>query len=326
MKFLIIGAGSIGTRHAKNLLALGAASEVVVCDLNEDRLNEAKKLGIRTTKDFEKELQEDCAALICTPNNSHVRIAQKAAEAGAHVFVEKPLSHSLNGVEKLVETAWEKKLVSLVGCNLRFNKSLLKVKQLIEEKTIGRILSARIQFGQYLPDWHPLEDYRKGYSAKKDLGGGIVLDAIHEIDYSNWLFGKATEVTAKCLNTNSLDIETEDLAEIILSYENGATAAIHLDYLQRDYVRNAEIIGEEGLIKWDYQRQAVEVFTKIAKKWERTEIAEDKNEMYVAELKHFIECIKGRQQTINDFDSALGTLKIALAAKKSSLEKQSIKL
>src|SRR5262249_50073259 len=133
-------------------------------------------------------------AFITAPTRLHIPLALQAAEHGCHLFVEKPLADCLEGVERFLETVKERNLVTLVGCNLRFHPGLIQVKRLLEEGAIGRVIAARVEVGQYLPDWHPQEDYRQGYSARRELGGGVILDAIHEIDYVRWLLGEIVAV------------------------------------------------------------------------------------------------------------------------------------
>ena len=131
-----------------------------------------------------------------------------------------------------------------------------EVKRLVAEGVAGRLVSIRAQFGQYLPDWHPWEDYRRGYSARRDMGGGVVLDRVHELDYVRWLMGNVTEVCALSGKLSSLEIDSEDTAEILLRFESGAFGSVHLDYVRRDRDCRLEIVGEEGTLEWSYQRHA----------------------------------------------------------------------
>ena len=139
--------------------------------------------------------------VITTPTASHLSLALEAAEHGCHLFIEKPLAHAWQGVDRLVDLVEHGRLVTLVGCNLRFHPGLRAVKNLLAEKAVGRVIAVRAEVGQYLPDWHPEEDYRKNYSARRALGGGIVLDAIHEIDYVRWLLGEVRSAVFRRLGT-----------------------------------------------------------------------------------------------------------------------------
>ena len=152
----------------------------------------------------------------------------------------------------MLELARSKNLVTLVGCNLRFHPGLVAVKRLLEQGVAGRIVAIRAEVGQYLPDWHPGEDYRQGYSARLDLGGGIILDAVHEIDYVRWLLGPVRSVACFAGKLSHLEVETEDTAALLFRFSNGTIGEVHLDYVQRAYSRTCHIIGDEGTIRWDY--------------------------------------------------------------------------
>ena len=321
MKFLIVGCGSIGRRHIRNLQGLGG-HEIVACDTDQERLGKiAKELGVRTSRDYQKTLEEGNfeAVFICTPNDSHVTLALEAARRGFHLFIEKPLSHNLEGVDELIERVELKSLTALVGCNLRFHPSLVLIKKFLEEGKIGKILFARIEFGYDLSSWHPAEDYRKSYSASRKRGGGVVLDAIHELDYARWFFGPLSLVSAHLDKISRLEIETEDTAEILLRTDFNALVSIHLDYLQRDYHRSCLIVGDEGTLRWRLKDQQVEL---CPARTQTREIFEEPkgyelNTMYVREMEHFMDCLKGKTEPAQDLQSARQVLEMACKAKEA---------
>ena len=329
MKFLVVGCGSIGERHIRNLKS-PLAKDIIACDIRKERLQlMEKKYGIETYDDIEKALdQQVSAVLICTPTSTHIPIALSAANRGLHLFIEKPLSHTLDGVNQLVRIVQEKKLVALVGCNTRFFASMKFVKKLVDNGSIGRVLLARASCGFYLPYWHPGEDYRKGYTANKSLGGGIILDDIHEIDYLRWLLGEVNEVFCISGKISNLEIDTEDFAAVILKFESGTIGEVHLDCLQHTYRRSCELIGEKGIIIWDYIRESVKLFTEEETRWQvfSKDLKTGKNDMFIAEMRHFIDCIERKDISINNVIEAKRVLEIALAAKKSSQTGRFIKL
>ena len=216
----------------------------------------------------------------------------------------------------------------LVGCNLRFFPSLQLVKRLVEEGRIGRPLAARAQCGYYLPFWHPDSDYRKGYSANRDSGGGVILDSIHEFDYLRWLLGEVTEVFCYAGKVSNLEIDTEDTADILLRFRPGVIANVHLDYLQRTYRRSCELIGEEGVIVWDYISQVVSLYGKVDRNVEvyLENINVERNHMFMEEMKHFVACIQGEEKPALDAEGGRAVLQIALAAKTSAVERRIINL
>lgn len=317
-RFLVMGCGSIGMRHMGNLLAL-EAGEVLAVDPAEARRAEAEgRFGIRTFADAEEALSlRPDVALIATPTRSHVELALEAAEAGCHLFIEKPLSHDLASTGELIRCVDDAVLVSLVGCNMRFHPGLRSVKQLLDQRVAGRVIAIRAQFGHYLPDWHPQEDYRTSYSARRELGGGIILDAIHEIDYARWLLGEVEKVACLSGKLTGLDIDTEDTAAILLSFADGAIGEIHVDYVQRAYTRTCEVLGDEGTIRWDYVAGEVSVFRSGSSEWQVLRQPADwtPNDMYVDEMRHFLRCLSREETPALDVPEAARVLRIALAAK-----------
>ena len=177
---------------------------------------------------------------------------------------------------------------------MRFYWAISKIRHFLTDNTAGRVISARIEFGQYLPDWHPWEDYSKGYSAKKNLGGGIIFDAIHEIDYARWFFGSVAKVVSMYDKLSNLKIETEDTADILLRFTKGPLVNIHLDYLQRVYSKSCKIVGEKGTIEWRFDDHLVRVYSAFSNKWKEYKEPKgyDLNQMYVDEMKYFLNSIK----------------------------------
>ena len=324
-----MGCGSIGEKHIHNIRALQAV-EIVACDLKQDRLSKIKKeYGVKETyNDLDEALSQNInAVLVCTPTALHIPVASAAVKNYCHVFVEKPLSHNLDGVDELIERANERKLVVMVGFNLRFHPNLQRIKKLLDEERIGKIICARVQLGQYLPDWHPWEDYRKSYSAQRALGGGIILDAVHELDYIRWFLGDAKELFCYADKLSDLEIDTEDIAEILLRFETRAIAEIHMDYVQRSYSRSCQLIGDEGTIIWNFNENRVKLYSAENKQWQTfPEPNFDYNETYVQEMKHFIQCVIGNRKTPVNGLEGKRVLEIALAAKRSAETGEVIKL
>lgn len=329
LRFVVTGCGSIGKRHLKNLRALGVR-EILACDGRAERRAEVQaQLGIETLESLAHAwAAKPDAVVIAAPTALHMPLAVEAAQHGAHLFIEKPLANTWEGVERLIEWARQNDLVSLVGCNMRFHPGLMTVKRLLAERVIGEVIAARVEVGQYLPDWHPWEDYRQGYSARANLGGGVILDAIHEIDYMRWLLGEVTGVFCLAGKLSRLEIDTEDTAALLLRFENGAIGEVHLDYVQRAYSRTCQIIGEEGTIRWDYTAGQVRCYSARRKDWQCFDnpAGWEPNRMYLDEMRHFLDCLARRAAAELDFSQAAQVLSIALAAKASALERRWIDL
>lgn len=329
MRFIVIGCGSIGKRHIGNLIALNAG-KIIAFDIRADRRNEVKsRFRVETVDDLKEAWERGPGvALITGPTNLHIPYGIEAAQHGCHIFIEKPLSDCMDGVDQLLKTVGEQKLVSLVGCNMRFHPGLMKVKELLEEGAIGQVVSARAEFGQYLPDWHPLEDYRQGYSARRDLGGGVILDAIHELDYIRWMLGGVESVACFAGQLSHLEIETEDTAAILLRFTSGAIGEIHMDYVQRTYSRTCQIIGDEGTIRWNYSSGEVRCYSAATREWRTFPHPPgwEPNQMYLDEMKHFLRCLSGEEKPAQDVVEAAHTLRVALAAKASAETQQFVRM
>jgi predicted dehydrogenase len=326
MRFLVVGCGSIGKRHIGNLRQLGV-EDVVATDAREDRRLEVEtRFGISTFPDLAGALDKDVqVALICTPTRLHLEHALMAARAGCHLLIEKPIADTLEGLDELLDEVQRRNLVTLVGCNFRFHPGLRHVKALLDEGAIGKVVSARAQFGQYLPDWHPWEDYRHGYSAQRSLGGGVILDRIHEVDYMRWLLGDITEVSAMMGHLSDLEIDTEDTVEVLLRFASGVFGSVHLDYVRRTYDCSLEIIGDAGTVQWNYQDHTVCWYLTDGEKWHSLEWpGYDGNEMYLAEMRHFLRALRGEETPELDVTGASRVLAIALAAKQAAVEQRTI--
>ncbi|HAH20830.1 MAG: hypothetical protein A2Y00_03050 [Omnitrophica WOR_2 bacterium GWF2_43_52] len=324
MKYLVVGSGSIGKRRIGILNDLGITS-IDICDKSETRMDDVcQKYRVegRYTDYAVALAKKPDVVIICTPPVFHISIAKAAVEAGAGLMIEKPLAHNLDGVDSLIKLIQKKKAIAGVAYTLRFHKGVNLLRNIVEQKIIGKVYSVRAECGQYLPDWHPWEDYRNWYMSKKNEGGGAILDISHEIDYVRWLLGDAKEVGCFYGTISDLQMDADDVAEILLRFKSGAISSIHLDLLQRDYRRNCEIIGEKGTVLWDYTTKQIKVFTKEKGCWETIEYKEERSDMFVEETKHFIKCFEKKAQIMVSVEDAAKTLAIAVSAKESSDSKK----
>jgi predicted dehydrogenase len=319
---LVAGAGSIGRRHLGNLKKLGL-TRLAACDPHPERLEYvAAEFQTECFPALEEGLEKfrPDVVLVCTPPVYHVAQALQALRAGAQVFVEKPLSDWLDGVEELREESARRGAVVQVGYNLRFHPPLQKLKELVDDAAVGKILWARVEAGSYLPDWRPWQDYRKSYTARRELGGGILLDGSHEIDYVTWLFGAPQEVTCMAGHVSQLDVDVEDCATILLRFPDGTQADVHVDFIQRSYSRNCTLVGPDGNVHWDFTSNAVQI-VRAGRQAETVKFDCGVNEMYVAELDHFLQCVENGTRPRFGLENAILTLRIALAARSSAEER-----
>jgi predicted dehydrogenase len=320
---LVAGAGSIGRRHMGNLRQLGIR-KLAATDSDATRLQPVvNDLTVEPFADFDEALRtfKPDVVFICTPPVCHVEHALRALRSGADVFIEKPLSNRLDGVNTLKDEATKLKRVVQVGYNLRFNPGIQTLKRLIKDNVAGRILWARAEVAQYLPDWRPWQDYRHSYTARRELGGGIILDASHEIDYILWLLGPPRELTCMAGQVSGLETNVEDCATILLRLRSGAQADIHMDFAQRTPSRSCVVAGDRARLEWNHPQNQV----KIIRPDRDAEIIEydfEANQMYLAEVEDFFSCLHVRANVNHGLVESELTLQVALAALTSASERK----
>jgi predicted dehydrogenase len=324
LKILLVGLGSIGRRHLANLPQVVPGAEIVVLrqaqhsNADDETLAETVSRIVRRVEDALA--WQPHAALICTPAPFHIELALRLAEQGVHLFVEKPLSRTLEGVDRLIDLCQNKHLVFMVGYNLRFHSAVQQLHQAVENQRIGRILTIRAEVGQYLPHWRPAQDYRTSVSARRVLGGGALLELSHELDLVRWLAGEVHSIYAAVDRLGDLEMDVEDTAEITLRIAGGAIGSVHLDMLQQPPTRTCKIVGTEGTLCWDAFVPGIRWYDNRAGAW--TELGRDteadRNGMYVAELRHFFDCIAGQGKPLIDGAAGRRVLELVLAARKSA--------
>lgn len=323
---LIVGLGSIGRVHLRNLIALGQTN-ILLCRTGKSTLPQTELSGFPVVTALEQGLERRPLAVIITnPTALHVPTATLAVQAGCHLFVEKPISHNAVGVAALASLIEQQRLCAQVGFQFRFHPALQQVKLWLESGALGRVASAHVHWGEYLPDWHPWEDYRRSYSAQAALGGGVIATLCHPFDYLRWLLGEVESVMALSHRSATLDLEVEDIAEIILRFRGGVIGSIHLDYLQRPHRHTLEIIGEKGTIRWDYatatagfdHAESGQRFVyKPANGFER-------NMMFIEEMREFLGCLQTANPPHCHLHDGIRALEIALAAKQSTQERKEV--
>ncbi len=252
-RLLVVGAGSSGARHVRDLVALGA--RVTAMDVDGERAGavpgaEAMPFDLERAGDFE-------GVIIATPTSLHREQAMAALGGGAAVLVEKPLAASEEGLDELVEAAGDR---LTVGYNLRLHRPVERLRELFLAGRVGRVMHVHAWFGSHLPDWRPEVDYRTTYSARAEAGGGVLRDASHELDLLAWLFGPEWAVEgAVTARRSGLEIDVEDVVAAVLRSADGIPALLSLDYVSRRYRRGLEVVGEEASLRLDWARGTLEV-------------------------------------------------------------------
>jgi len=288
------------------------ARETLASELPDDRVN--------VVYSSEDALAADPQiALICNPAPFHVATAQLFADAGAHIFMEKPLSDSLVGVDRLLETCAGDGPLLLMAYPLRFDHALTAMRDAITSGDIGEPVSISASVSQYLPDWRPEIDYRDSVSARKDLGGGVLLELSHELDYVQWIMGRVSSVSARVAKLSELEIDVEDTADLEVEFESGATGTAHLDMVERNRSRSCVVTGTEGVVEWDGLSRVSRMKPSGSDEWQQlSSRANDRNDMYLDELEHFLSCTTGDEEVAVTGDEGRSVLALILAARNSA--------
>lgn len=333
MKFLIVGLGSMGKRRIRNLQYL-RAGDIIGFDLQEDRTKEAtEKYKIRTLGNFEEAMDENPDALIiCTPPDLHVKYALIAATNNKHFFVEASVVDE--GMDELIALCKGKKIVAAPSCTMRFHPSVRKIRELVNSGVIGKPLAFTYHSGQYLPDWHPWEDYRKFYVAKKETGAAREIVSF-ELVWLTWMFGNIDAISCFKGKLSKLDVDIDDAYQIIIKFKSGVFGHMLIDVISRVPDRSCKIFGEEGVTLWDWGVGA-KVYTAKDKCWtnypEKGGIAVEgytekiKEEPYIEEMDRFIRAIKKEEKYPYTLEEDKTILDLLYAAEKSSDDKIHVKI
>jgi predicted dehydrogenase len=323
-RILIAGKGSMGLRHLHLSRQLYPGAEIKI--LVHQKPHEEVKLSdgyLETMEQVQKFAPQ--IAIIANPATFHFETAQKLAEAGVHLLIEKPISTSTVDAAELIKTCQENNVVLMTGYNLRFSSSLSHFHELIKKKIVGQILSVRCEVGQYLPDWRPNKDYRMTVSANSHLGGGVLLELSHEIDYLRWIFGDINWVRATLSKQSLLEIDVEDSAHLVLGFEpsfdgNQLIANLNLDFIRHDRTRSCTVIGDNGTLRWNGLTGTVDAYMQHSEKWEVLySCRPDNEETLFLEWENFLGSIKQECYPLITGIDGLRVLEIIEAARKSSV-------
>jgi len=331
MKFLIVGLGSIGRRHLRNLITLGE-KDIVLLRSHRATLPDDELAGHPVESNLAEALKKHKpdAVIVANPTSVHLDVAIPAAEAGCHILLEKPVSHSLERLDVLQKTAEKSGSKILVGFQFRYHPTLNKARELIQSNILGKILTVHAHWGEYLPQWHPWEDYRQSYAARADLGGGVIVTLTHPLDYLRYLLGEVELLWSFNGHISPLEIDVEDIAEIGLKFASGAVGGIHVNYFQRPPVHRLEIIGTNGTLRWD-NADGILHFYRFSSPFglysdqppapviESFYPPEDfeRNQLFVAQTRHFIETARGEKEPLCSLEDGVMALRLALAAHES---------
>lgn len=339
VKFLIAGLGSIGRRHFRNLIALGE-KEIVLLRARKATLPDDELAGYPVEIDIHEALKKHKpdAVIVANPTALHLDVAIPAAEAGCAILLEKPFSDSLDRIDVLQQAAQKSGSKILVGFQFRYHPTLNKARELIQANAIGKILTVHAHWGEYLPQWHPWEDYRQSYAARADLGGGAILTLTHPLDYLRYLVGEVESLWSFNAHISPLELDVEDIAEIGLKFVNGVVGGVHLNYVQRPPRHTLEIVGTQGAFRWDNADGILHLQKFPAPFGSYSDLPPapaietfsppegfERNQLFVSQMRHFIETARGESEPVCSLEDGVMALRLALAARQSSVESSVIR-
>ena len=325
-KILIVGFGSIGKRHMRNILSKKNMN-IIICSKRKDLKFQEKNIKIVKTVDQGIAEKPD-VAFVTNETSYHISVATKLANAGIDLFIEKPLSSSENGIKQLKKIIKQKGIITLIGCDHRFHPCLKKIKEIIDKKRLGRIMSVQVESSSLLSDWHPYEDYRKGYSAKEELGGGIAMTMTHELDFLRWFFGDIKEIFSITKKISELEITADDISTMTMIFKNNIIGELHLDYFARPQFKSCKIRSTKGTLYWNSDENSVKIFYNKQNKWKTVfqEKKFERNQMFVKELEYFLKCVGNRECSFNNINDGEKIIQVILGAKKSSRMKKVVRI
>lgn len=321
MRVAVVGTGSAGRRHLANFRQIGC--DVVA--VSEHRRRQQLTLDdgpVGVVNDFDAALARVDAVIVANPTSLHQGHVARAIEAGCHVLCEKPLTASPTTAAPLVELAAAKDRVLAVSNQFRFHPGLLRLKEAVETERLGSILDVEATQGEHLADYHPDEDYRQSYAARADLGGGVLLTQIHQIDFLHWLFGPFKRVSAVGGHRSDLEIDVEDTATYLLENGEGVAVRGHVDYLQRPRRMAMTVTGTEGRLHWDYYASQLDHCSGQG----QTTVSDpiERNTLFVDLARDFVTAVAGGPSPRTTGTDALAVLQTVEAIKRSMAEGRTV--
>lgn len=304
MKILIIGLGSIGKKHLKSIQYILPNAEIFALRSNNEGENVR---GVINVFNFENlALLKIDFAIISNPTFEHKKTLLQLIPFGFPLFIEKPLHFNLD-IEDVVDLINKYKISTYVACNLRFLDCITFIKNMLPQLPNKKLNEVNVYCGSYLPEWRPDTDFRKTYSANSNLGGGVHLDLIHELDYLYWLFGIPKSVKSKFKSYSSLGISSFDYANYILDYD-GFCAGVILNYYRRDPKRTLELVFEDETWNVDLLNNQINCNNKIIFSSEQRI-----SDTYQNQMNYFTQCLIKKEDTFNTVSDAYSVLKICLS-------------
>ena len=314
----IVGLGSIGRRHLRLISEIRPDIKIIVVRSGHGSACDEEKMAVKVTDSIGDAIKEGIqAAIISSPATLHLKQSLELAKNGIHLLIEKPISHTSDRVKELLKIVNENRITTMVGYVLRYDLGAIKFKNWLDNKIKGKILHARIECGSYLPDWRPDQDYRKTVSALSELGGGVLLELSHEIDYLYWFFGKPKDVQAQIRNSGTLDINVEDQVDLLMTSEQGYCISVQIDFNRRHVERKCKVLTTEGELIWDAVNKNV-TWKGVNKEQSKYEYNNERNSIYRKQLEVFFDCIENDNDPIVTVKDGINVISLIDAVRNAS--------
>ena len=314
----IVGLGSIGRRHLRLISEIRPDIKIIVVRSGHGSACDEEKMAVKITDSIGDAIKEGIqAAIISSPATLHLKQSLELAKNGIHLLIEKPISHTSDRVKELLKIVNENRITTMVGYVLRYDLGAIKFKNWLDNKVKGKILHARIECGSYLPDWRPDQDYRKTVSALSELGGGVLLELSHEIDYLYWFFGKPKDVQAQIRNSGTLDINVEDQVDLLMTSEQGYCISVQIDFNRRHVERKCKVLTTEGELIWDAVNKNV-TWKGVNKEQSKYEYNNERNSIYRKQLEVFFDCIENDNDPIVTVKDGINVISLIDAVRNAS--------
>lgn len=306
-RIAIIGFGSIGQRHFAVIKNKFPNIEPIIVRSNQKK--EDKNINCKIVYSLEDAINLNIqAAIIASPATFHIEQAIVLASSNIHLLIEKPLSHNLDKVDNLEKIIQKNNLVCKVGYTLRNDPNLILFKHYFDSHDIGKVLDVSITASSYLPYWRPNQNYKDSVSAKKSLGGGVILELSHELDYLQWIFGAPQNMASIIYNSNTLDIDTEDSVRVIMNSNKNYPISLFMNFCSHKNQRTCEVLTSKGILYLDLLNQQV-LWSENNKKPVILKKKFDRNIIFEKQLENFFEAINTNLVKENTLSSARSVLK-----------------
>ena len=321
----IIGLGSIGRRHLRLVSEIRPDIEIIAVRSGYSNALEGENLNVKTVYSISDAINAGIqAAIVSSPATLHLEQSLELASSGVHLLIEKPVSHRFDRADRLIELV-NNNITAMVGYVLRYDLGAIKFKDWLDHKVTCSVLHAKIECGSYLPDWRPNQDYRKAVSALHELGGGVLLELSHELDYLYWFFGAPVDVQAHIRNSGSLGINVEDQVDLLITSEHGYPITIQLDFNRRHVKRKCTVLTTEGELVWDAIKQDV-TWRQINNELLSYKYNSERDYIYKTQLEVFFDCIENGKNPRVTVEDGINVLRLIDASRCSSAKGYKVSL